>query len=189
MRKLKKIRGRKIETPLQRERAQKEIQELRNRKKITDEKRNKTRKINDQCLHCIYMQIQRDLNNYNDLTKRVTKDRLVDTFQKWWIEPYETHKFSQAVGIASGINWALNHLLSEGFISTEEYNGLMPVITQVNEKSTKIIRHWNPKHSVGKRIWPEVLEFVARFEEMSEKEALRVFQKCLTSSIKEINKS
>ena len=189
MRKLRKIKGRKIKTSLQREKAEEKIQKAEEKKALIDKKRNKTRKINDQCLHCIYIQIQKDFNAQEDFSRNFSKKEALDIFKEWWLYPYENYIYSKSAGIASGINWALSHLISTGFITNIEYNELMPVIINNNEKHAKLIRHWNPKHSVGKRAWCEVLKFLDFFENMTEKEALKTVQRCKTLSLKQINKS
>ena len=161
------------------------IQNRRTRDKIT--KRNHTREINNQCLRFIYIQIQRDFAIQFKIEKR--KKIVLSTLEKWWVEPYTNHHYSSAQSVYQGVCWVMEHLEKTQYITQQERAVLLPPIYQLNEEGMKFVYFWNPRHSVGKKVWKEILELIENLKKSSQSEAEEIVELCKTISLKEVNKS
>ncbi len=151
------------------------------------EKRNKTIKINKEITNFIYMQIQEDMQLHFAVDKR--KKYILSVLEKWWIQPYNSGVYSSAAGVYNGVCWGLEHLYRISVISGDEKNNFLPPIMNADEREDKFIRHWNPKHRVGKKVWKELLEFVENINKLTEEKSAEIIDLAKTKTIKEINKS
>jgi hypothetical protein len=161
------------------------IQNPKTREKIA--KRNHTREINNQCLHCIYIMIQADFESQFKIEKR--KKIVLSTLEKWWIEPYTKRHYSSARGVYQGVCWAMEHLEKIDKITQQERTDLVPIINQLDEEGMKFIHFWNPRHTVGKKVWKEILEIVENLKKSSQSEVEEIIELCKTVSLKDANKS
>ena len=171
-RNLRPLRGRKIQNKGTR---------------VIVEKRKNSIKINKEVIQCIYIQIQRDFTLHFKIDKR--KKAVLSLLDQWWLDPYKSGQYSSAIGVYSGVCWAMEHLHKLKIITQQERASFMPPIMNLNEKNDKVIRFWNPKHAVGKKVWKEILEFTENIKNSSEDEVEKIIDLCKSNSIKEVNKS
>ena len=168
----RQVKGRKIQTKGTRD---------------TVDKRNKSIKVNKEIINFIYMQIQEDMSLHFILDKR--KTYVLPILEKWWVRPHDTGVYSSSAGVYAGACWSLEHLHKLGIISQEEKDNLIPPIMIADERKDKIIRPWNPKHPVGKKVWKELLEFVENIKKLPEEKVPEIIESAKNQTIKEINKS